>query len=192
MSDLQCRFKVEIWLGGTLINILIRGKPRSGKSTLIQKLVDLFKQKGENVGGISTPEIRERSRLGFEIVDMMTGERGILAHINQKEGPKVASYRVKLEDLNRIGVQGIKRSIEKNVAVIIIDEIGKMELVSKEFQEMVWEALNSQKVIGTIGQITHPFVTKVYQRNDVKVFDITIQNRELIFNNLKTLFFETA
>lgn len=154
-------------------------------------MVDLFKRKGKTLGGIYTPEIRERSRLGFEIVDMMTGERGILAHINQKEGPKVASYRVKLEDLNRIGVLGIKRSIEKNVALIIIDEIGKMELVSEEFQETVWDALNYQKVLGTIGQITHPFVTKVYQRNDVRVFNLTIQNRELIFNDLKRLFFES-
>jgi nucleoside-triphosphatase len=184
MSDLQCRFKVEIWLGGIFINILIRGKPRSGKSTLIQKLVDLLKQEGKTLGGICTPEIRDRNRLGFEIMDMMTGERGILSHINQKEGPKIASYRVNLQDLDKIGVWGIKTALEKKVNVIIIDEIGKMELVSKGFQAIIWEALNYQKVLGTIGQITHPFVTKVYQRNDVKIFDLTIQNRELIFENL--------
>ena len=169
------------------LNILIRGKPNVGKSTLIQKLVQLLKQKGKTIGGIITPEIRESNRLGFEIVDMMTGERGILSHINQKEGPRISRYRVNLNDLNNIGVRGIKRALEKKADLIIIDEIGKMELFSKEFQAVVWEALNLQKVLGTIGQISHPFVTKIYQREDLKVITLTSQNRDVMFEELKVL-----
>ena len=169
-------------------NILIRGKPRSGKSTLIQKLEALLKQKNKVIGGIITPEIREKSRLGFGIIDIMTGEKGILSHINQHEGPKVSKYGVNLEDLNSIGVKGIKNALAKNADVIIIDEIGKMELISKEFQTIVWEALNQQKVLGTIGQISHPFITKIYQRQDLKIIDLTIQNRETVLNDLKKLF----
>ncbi|MFX1295190.1 MAG: nucleoside-triphosphatase [Promethearchaeota archaeon] len=169
-------------------NILIRGKPRSGKSTLIQKLATLLKQKRKIIGGISTPEIRERNRLGFKIVDLMSGEMGILAHINQREGPKFSRYRVNLKDLNKIGVMGIKKSLRKNTDIIIIDEIGKMELISKEFQAIVWAALNLRKVLGTIGQISHPFVSKIYQRDDLKLINLTIQNRDVIFEELKALF----
>jgi len=169
------------------MNILIRGKPGCGKSTLIQKMINLMQQKGMQIGGISTPELREGQRLGFEIVDMMTDERGILAHKNQLDGPRVSQYRVNLNDLENIGVKGIKKALEKNVDFIVIDEIGKMELVSSAFQEVVWEALELQKVLGTIGQISHPFVTKVYNREDLKVYTLTPQNRELIFAELREL-----
>ena len=168
-------------------NILIRGKPRSGKSTLIQKLVELLKQRGKTIGGIITPEIREAGRrVGFEIIDVMVNDRGILSHINQREGPRISRYRVNLKDLNNIGVGGIKKALEKNVDLIIIDEIGKMELFSKDFQEIIWEALNQQKVLGTIGQISHPFVTKIYERDDLQVITLSIQNRDQIFEQLSS------
>lgn len=144
----------------------------------------LLKQKGKIIGGISTPEIRENNRLGFEIVDMMTGKRGILAHINQKEGPRISRYRVNLQDLHNVGVKAIQRAIEKNADFIIIDEIGKMELVSKEFQAIVWEALNQHKVLGTIGLLTHRFITEIYQRTDLDIINLTTINREATFEKL--------
>jgi nucleoside-triphosphatase len=169
------------------MNILIQGKPGCGKSTLIQKLLNLMQQKGKQIGGISTPELRQGRRVGFEIVDMMTDERGILAHKSQPEGPRVSQYKVNLRDLENIGVTGIKNALEKKVDFVIIDEIGKMELVSTAFQEIVWEALELQKVIGTIGQISHPFVTKVYSRNDLKLYTLTPQTREQVFDELRAL-----
>jgi len=169
------------------MNILIRGKPGCGKSTLIQKLITLMQQKGKQIGGISTPELREGQRVGFEIVNLMTSERGILAHVSQPEGPRVSQYKVNLRDLENIGVKGIKKALEKKVDFVIIDEIGKMELVSSAFQEIVWEALELQKVLGTIGQISHPFVTKVYNRNDLKLYTLTPQTREQVFAELRAL-----
>ncbi len=143
------------------------------------------------IGGISTPELREGGkRVGFEIVDMMSGERGILAHINQKEGPRISKYRVNLEDLINMGVLGIRGALERKADYIIIDEIGKMELVSKEFQTIVWEALNQQKVLGTIGQISHPFVSKIYERDDLQVIALSIQNRDQIFEQLSSSIIE--
>lgn len=153
--------------------------------------MNLFKQKGKTIGGIITPEIKEgRRRVGFEIVDMASGKRGVLSHVNQREGPRISKYRVNLKDLNDIGVSAIKLALEKNADFIIIDEIGKMELVSNEFQDIVWEALDLKKVLGTIGQISHPFVTKIYQRNDLRIITLTPQNRDAIFEELKSQFLE--
>ncbi len=175
-----------------MMNVLIRGKPRSGKSTLIQKIITLLEQQGRQVAGISTPEIRERGRLGFEIVDLASGTRGILAHVNQKEGPRVSKYKVNLQDLMEIGVGSIRRAIDANADFIIIDEIGKMELVSKDFQKVVWDALDLGKVLGTIGLITHPFVAQIYERSDLKVVTLTRENREAVFEDLKTFLLNRA
>jgi nucleoside-triphosphatase len=175
-----------------MINILIRGKPRSGKSTLIQRIITLLEQQGKQVAGISTPEIRERGRIGFEIVDLASGARGTLAHINQKEGPRISKYRVNLQDLMEMGVEAIRRAIDEKVDFIIIDEIGKMELVSKDFQKVVWDALYLGKVIGTIGLITHPFVAQIYERADLKVVTLTRENREGVFEDLKTFLLDRS
>ncbi len=145
----------------------------------------LLTQQGKVIGGISTPEIRQKNRVGFEIVDIMTGKRGILAHINQQTGPWVSRYRVNLHDLKEIGVGAIRKAIDMNADFIIIDEIGKMELVSQDFQAIVWEALDLKKVLGTIGHISAPFITRIYGRNDIKLINLTTQNRDEIYDQLK-------
>ncbi|TFG05746.1 MAG: DUF2478 domain-containing protein [Promethearchaeota archaeon] len=172
-------------------NILIRGRPRSGKSTLIQRLMQELKNGGKMVGGISTPELREgKSRVGFEIVDIFTGRRGILAHQAQREGAAVGKYRVNLHDLNEVGTYAIDQALERDMEVVIIDEIGKMELVSKQFQAAVWKALDAKKVVGTIGLISHPFVSRVFERSDLEVIDLTPQTREEIYEQVKILVFK--
>lgn len=69
--------------------------------------------------------------------------------------------------------------------IIVIDEIGKMELLSPQFQEVVEKALDADNpVLGTITLARHPFVQKVKARSDVKIFEVTKQNRDQV---LKTL-----
>ncbi|MHA1267482.1 MAG: nucleoside-triphosphatase [Candidatus Helarchaeota archaeon] len=170
------------------MNIIIQGKPRSGKSTLIERVRKELLQIGENIGGVSTPELREGGRrVGFEIIDLLSGSRGILAHKWQAQGPRVGSYRVNLTDLVKIGVRGIEQALQKEVKVIIIDEIGKMELFAPEFQTVVLKALDRQAVLGTMGYFTHPFLTKLQQRSDVKFFTLTSGTREQVFNEVKAL-----
>jgi len=73
--------------------------------------------------------------------------------------------------------------VEKKV--IVIDEIGKMELLSPQFQEVVWKALDADNpVLGTITLARHPFAQKVKARDDVKIYEVTQQNQEEV---LKTL-----
>jgi len=41
-------------------------------------------------------------RVGFKVIDVLTGDKGILSHILQPSGPRVGKYRANLEDLSRI------------------------------------------------------------------------------------------
>jgi len=125
------------------MNIFITGKPKVGKTTLVMEVI---KELNLNVGGIITPEIRTNKREGFRIVDLSTGEEGILASVNQKSGPRVSKYRVNLKDLDRISKQAIEKAINEK-DVIVIDEIGKMEFYSEIFKEEVEKALDSEKPV---------------------------------------------
>ncbi|MHA1299451.1 MAG: NTPase [Candidatus Helarchaeota archaeon] len=165
-------------------NILITGRPRTGKSTLIFKIIKALEAQGKKIGGILTPEIKGRKRLGFKIIDVGSNREGTLAHINQKKGPKVSKYTVNMEDLENIGVKGIKYAIDK-CDYIIIDEIGKMELFSKNFQDVILNALDTKKVIGTIGYtLSHPLAKQIKNRADVELIILTVENRDKITNEL--------
>lgn len=173
------------------VNIFVTGPPKSGKSTLIEKVVTDLKEKGFTIGGISTPEVRERGRrIGFKIVDLASGKWGWMAHVNISSRYKVSKYGVDINTVEDIGANAILSAIE-NADVIVIDEIGKMELFSKKFQEAVKTALDSIKpVIGTIGlKLYHPFANEVKKRKDVTIIFLRREKWEEIYNQVKAMLF---
>ncbi|MFX1481509.1 MAG: nucleoside-triphosphatase, partial [Promethearchaeota archaeon] len=55
------------------IKILITGPPRSGKSTLIVKLIKYFTKREFSIYGFLTPEVKEDNhRIGFDVEDIYT------------------------------------------------------------------------------------------------------------------------
>lgn len=129
-------------------NIFITGPSGCGKSTIIREIVE---EMDLRVKGISTPDIREgRRRVGFKLIDLKSGEEGILAHVNQSEGPRLSKYRVNMEDLERFTETSL-RDISPGTGLIVIDEIGTMELFSDKFEEAVIKLLNSDiPVLGVL------------------------------------------
>lgn len=139
----------------------------------------MLNENGYEVGGIVTPEIKEKNRrIGFWVQDLSTGNKEILAHINIKSMFKVSKYGVDLDAFDGLAFTAINSAID-NCDIVVIDEIGKMELFSEKFQEIVIKGLNSNKpVIGTMGKITHPFVRLLKSRSDVQVLTIDRGNME--------------
>jgi len=171
------------------VNIFVTGPPRSGKSTLIEKIVTNLREQGFTIGGISTPEVREKGRrIGFKIIDLASGKWGWMAHINIFSRYKVSKYGVDIKTVEDIGANAILSAIE-NADVIVIDEIGKMELFSRKFQEAVKAALDSVKpVIGTIGlKLYHPFANEVKKRKDVTIIFLTREKWEEVYKQVKMM-----
>jgi len=136
------------------------------------------------VGGMISREVREGGvRVGFEIMDFSTGQRGWLAHVNQPTGPQVSKYRVNLTDLDAIGVGSILDAI-RNADIIIVDEIGPMELFSSAFRDAVVQAVESNKpFLGTIHfRLSDSFINGIRKREDAEIFEVTYENRETLHN----------
>ena len=170
------------------INALIQAPPRTGKSTLIGKLCSMLNEKGYKIGGIVTPEIKEKNRrVGFWVVDLYTGKKDILAHIDVKSKFKVSKYGVDINSFDAIAPSSISSATEY-CDLIVIDEIGKMELFSEKFQDAVEKGLNSRKpVVGTMGMINHPFVRLLKSRSDVHFLTLDRGSREYIYQEICTL-----
>jgi len=163
-------------------NIFLTGKPGVGKTTLILKIL---KELDLKAGGFYTKEIREgTARVGFAITNLK-GETKTFAHVKFRSNYRVGKYRIDLAVLEQIGIKAIEEGISKK-QLIIIDEIGKMELYSDKFQKAVIKALDSKSpVLGTITKSQLPFVKKVKSRKDVKVIEVTEGNRNELVDIIK-------
>lgn len=159
---------------------LITGAPGTGKTTVVSKTVTALKARGIAVGGMISQEARDCcTRKGFEIIDVVTGKNGWLAHVDQKTGPQVGKYHVNLSDLERIGVKAIESATEK-CDVVVVDEVGPMELFSKEFKQAVQAALDSDKVVLAVvhAKGKDALIEQAKQSIDAELFTVTVGNRD--------------
>ncbi len=157
-------------------NIFFTGNPGIGKTTVIKRIVTKIRF----AGGFYTEEIREGSvRKGFKIINL-EGKEGILASKEIASRYRVGKYGVNISDLEQIGVKSILDALKNNEKrLIVIDEIGKMELFSVRFQDAVIKALESKKkVLGTIPVKTIPFIERIKVKTPVDIILVTIQNRD--------------
>jgi nucleoside-triphosphatase len=124
---------------------VITGPPGIGKSTIISKVILRLQSVGVMVGGCTTVEKRAKgARVGFGIKDLTEGRIGELASVTGKMGPRVGKYRVNLVDLSKIGASGLSRAATSS-ELIVIDEVGPMELVSPEFRRALDACIESGK-----------------------------------------------
>jgi nucleoside-triphosphatase len=150
------------------------------------KVVKALKERGICVGGMISREVREGgTRVGFEILDLSSGRRGWLAHVNQKSGPQVGKYRVNIEDLNNIGAQAIIDAVEK-CEVVAIDEIGPMELFSERFKEAVRKALKSSRLVLAVvhWKAQDPLINEAKKREDAETTSVILENRESLHKQI--------
>jgi len=165
--------------------IAITGRPGCGKTTLCRKIAERVEA---DVGGLLTEEIREEGkRVGFRLQDLATGEGGTLAHVRDCSGPGVGKYFVCPDQLDLIGVGAIELGLREK-DLLIVDEIGPMELKSRRFVQAVERALEAEiDCLFTIHRRSkHPLLKKV--REGFQVKKLTPKNRDRAFEKLSSAF----
>ncbi|XP_030628575.1 cancer-related nucleoside-triphosphatase [Chanos chanos] len=174
-------------------HIFLTGTPGVGKTTLVQKVCEAMISAGVTINGFYTEEVREGGRrVGFDVVTVK-GER---AHLSRVGNPSGASggrreYRVGQYVVDLPSFENLALPLFRNVGggVFVIDEIGKMELFSQAFIRAVRQTLDSSSC-SILGTIPIPkgkplgLVEEVRGRKDVKVFMVTKENRDTIFEDI--------
>jgi nucleoside-triphosphatase len=149
-----------------------------GKTTIIKKVAGAL---GKRAGGFYTEEMRSSSgrRTGFRLVTT-AGQKAVMAHVDLRgEGrPRVSRYGVDVNAIEEVGVTAIRRAMTSD-RVVIVDEIGKMELFSEAFREAVQDAVEGgSRVLGTVMSASRPWVDDLKAREQVTVWEVTTENRD--------------
>lgn len=159
--------------------LLIEGRPGIGKTTAARGLVDLLRAAGVPLKGFTTEEIREgRRRIGFA-VEAISGERGVLASVDRPGPPRVGRYGVDLAGFERIALPALRSPGDGGT--VIVDELGKMELLSRAFRDAVMDLLDQDvTLVATVHTFRHPITDAIRARRDVEVVRLTIRDRETL------------
>jgi nucleoside-triphosphatase len=157
--------------------LLLTGRPGVGKTTVVKAVIESL---GEQAGGFYTEEIRgPGGRQGFRLVTL-DGQEAIMAHVNLrgKNQPRVGRYGVDVGAIERIGVSALRRAMQKG-QIVIVDEIGRMELFCEPFKEAVLQAVSgSQTVVATAMVRPNPWVDRLKAMQVVQVWEVTAKNRD--------------
>ena len=165
--------------------VLLTGRPGCGKTTLIKRVVKNLPQRA---GGFYTEEIRDRgTRVGFKIVTL-DGDEVVFAHVGLKTPEHLGKYRLDLSALEAVGVKAIREAVQAQ-RLVVIDEIGPMEIRSPIFRDAVNETLDSElPVLATIFARSLPFTDAIKSRPDVVLIEVRPDNRERLVSELSEKF----
>jgi nucleoside-triphosphatase THEP1 len=149
------------------VKLLITGLPKSGKSTLLASLVS--RQNGVAQGFITREIKNGDKRTGFEIVTS-NGEHALLAQSEIETDFPVGRFYAMPDNISKA-----LKSISKldSADLLYVDEIGQMQMLSREFKSLLSRYLNSD---GTF----LASVSKVYESEDIKL--LISQKDSLLFS----------
>lgn len=162
-------------------NILLTGNPRSGKSSLLNRIIPSL----INPKGFLTREILEEGiRTGFEVVTN-DGNSHLLASVYIHSDTRVSRYGINLEGFEFI----LEPMFEfKRDQTLYLDEIGEMELYSSRFRDLIQVYLDAPNLlIATLSCVySDTIIDLIRERNDTHIIEITPETRDKTFLEVKT------
>jgi nucleoside-triphosphatase len=165
--------------------ILLTGRPGCGKTTLIQRVVNDLALRA---GGFYTEEIRERGqRVGFKLITL-DGKEALFADVKFKTSERLGKYGLDLAKLETVGVVAVREAVHAG-RLVVIDEIGPMEIRSAPFRDAVNEAIDSDvPILATIVARSLPFTDAIKKRPDVTVVEVRPENRQRLLVEISDQF----
>ncbi len=161
------------------MRIAVTGRPGIGKTTLCVRVYEMLKDT-KSVSGFVTREIREGGRrVGFKLVNLEDGSEAWLARVGRgsadgRSWARVGKYTVDVEAL-----EGFLQGVNIDAELIIIDEVGPMELKSRRFVEFVEKAREKDSILVTVHyRSKHWLVEKI--RREFKLYILDEANRDFL------------
>jgi nucleoside-triphosphatase len=167
-----------------LRGLILTGKPGVGKTTVIIEVVKLLRSWNVSVGGFISKEVRDKGvRIGFEVIDLISGRKGWLARADViGDKPRVGKYSVCLEEFEEVGVSALYDALNRrDVEFVVVDEVGPMEMYSERFRSLVETLFRGVKPYAVT---LHRSLVGRSLPGNAKLIEITFENRNRIADEI--------
>ena len=184
----------------------ITGLPRSGKSAVMEKVLEMLTDERQReltmrgmardhplLGGVRTePLLENGERLGYKVINIVTDEEGVIAHKSIDSRLRVLGYGLDIEELERVAIPAIQYAVD-HCEVLVIDEIGKFSVESEAFVSAVRSALevDMPTLLTLHKKSRHPLLQDIRRRDDGRILEVTPVNRALLPYKIHKLMRET-
>ncbi len=155
------------------MNLIVTGEIQSGKTTWCTKYSHWLLEQKFTVGGVLCPEVRNNDvKIGYDMVDVQTGRSvmfGRFASEANFDGEPVGNYLISYEGLE-FANRAIQKALENKCDMVLIDEVGHLELDGKGIIESATMAC--QKAPSTLIVVRKPLLTEFleyFHRTDPKI-----------------------
>jgi nucleoside-triphosphatase len=157
------------------MKLCLTGNPGVGKTTVIRAITQRLKN--VSCAGFYTEEIRQSGeRTGFRIVTL-DGQEATLASLGTRK-PTVGKYSIHIEEFEKLVLRYLD-TIAMPADLYVIDEIGKMELLSGRFRSKIIELLGQPiNLLATLSKKGDGLVDRIKRQTDVEIIEVTRQNRD--------------
>jgi nucleoside-triphosphatase len=157
------------------MRLFLTGSPGVGKTTLIRAIAERLEE--VTCAGFYTEEKRQRGqRIGFRVITL-DGQEGSLASLG-REKPTVGKYSIHVQEFERLVIPNLDPDTTP-ADLYVIDEIGKMELLSRHFRHRIIELLaQPTNLLATIAKRGKGFIEQIKARTDVELIEVTRNNRD--------------
>lgn len=170
------------------IKIGLTGLPGSGKTYTLKRVIEML-GKNVTVGGMIDEKITDgRHEIGISVCNLGNREKVTFAKPDIESRITVGNLGVDLASFESVAVEAIKSACE-NADVIVIDEVGKVEVESEGFVDAVKEALDVDKpmIITLHKKSRNPLLQDIRRRDDIRIFEVTPINRNLLPHKIMSL-----
>lgn len=137
-----------------------------------------------NIGGIIDEKITDkmgRKKVGVKVTDLQTGYSEMFARSDIDSKITDGQLGVDLALFESVSIVAIKSACEQ-CDIVVIDEVGKVEVESQAFMDAVNEALKIDKpmLITLHKKSRNPLLQEIRRRNDVRILEVTPTNRNIL------------
>lgn len=156
------------------IRLFLTGSPGVGKTTLIRTILERLDE--ITCSGFYSEETRRSGqRTGFKVITL-DGREGTLASLGSQK-PTVGKYTVRVDQFEKL-VLPLLDTVTTPADLYVIDEIGKMELLSGQFKIRIGELLARPTNLLATAKKGDGFVDQIKRRSDVEIIEVTRKNRD--------------